>query len=67
MVFKIGLQDSECISTVVSVTKSDEGSKLLFFFKSTPPTTMHTGNKKKDTKQGVKTIEGRTNPKQKEY
>ena len=31
-----------------------------------PPTTQHTGNKKKKTKQGVKTSEGRTNSKQKE-
>ena len=32
-----------------------------------PPTTQHSGNKeKKNTKQGVKTSEGRTNPKQKE-
>ena len=31
-----------------------------------PPTSQHTGNKKKNTKQGVKTNEGRTNSKQKE-
>ena len=53
--------------SAVSGTKSDEGSKRLFFFTNMPPTTQHAGKIYIYIKQGVETSKRQTKPKQKEH